>query len=115
MNQGASRIIDFAMEQVNQRLKIAMKRTYVQGHLALRRQEGRKIDPRTAEVTVRYVNIFDPYGVCGDLLDEFAYVSKMEFARAPGTEIWIAYPDLPEATRNALWPPEPPLDDDVPF
>ena len=25
------------------------------------------------------------------------------FARAPGSDIWVLFDDLPEATRTALW------------
>jgi hypothetical protein len=116
MNRETERIVDFPMENAARQFEIMMNRPHVQWHLAMRKQEGRKIDPRTAEVTVRYAQFFDPYGLCSDLPDELWYVGRMEFARAPGSETWVVYRDLPEATRNALWPPGPqPKTDDVQF
>ena len=38
--------------------------------LAIRKQEGLKIDPGTAEVTWHYAQTFDPYGVDPDLPEE---------------------------------------------
>ena len=52
----------------------------------------------------------------GLLPDELVYVSRMYFARTPGSEVWVVDGHLPEITREALWPRDPQDDtDEVPF
>jgi hypothetical protein len=70
---------------------------------ALRRAVGLQIDPETAEVDWAYRETLDPYGDGIDLPEEFrGHVGREYFARSPGSDIWISFGDLPEATRNAL-------------
>ena len=70
---------------------------------ALRRAVGLQIDPETAEVDWAYRETLDPYGDGIDLPEEYrGHVGRAYFARSPGSDIWIAFCDLPEATRNAL-------------
>jgi hypothetical protein len=72
--------------------------------LAIRKDEGRKIDPSTAEVRCRYVEVGDPYGVCStDLSEVCDYLGPTYFARRPGSEVWVCFDDLPDKTRDALW------------
>lgn len=71
--------------------------------LAIRRKAGRKIDPETAEVTWIFAYDFDPYGVDPELPEELRVVSRNYFARAPGSDIWVCFNDLPIATAHALW------------
>jgi len=65
--------------------------------------------------------VLDPYGVYPDLPAECDCVGRCDFARAPGTGLWIEFGDLPEATREALRMrardshPASTIDDDVPF
>jgi len=40
--------------------------------LAIRKREGRKIDPETAEVDWKYAQTLDPYGVYPELSEECA-------------------------------------------
>ena len=53
----------------------------VEEWLAVRRAEGRKIDPATAEVDWRYAQVLDPYGVCPDLPEECDCIGREYFAR----------------------------------
>ena len=70
---------------------------------ALRRAVGLQIDPGTAEVDWAYRETLDPYGDGIDLPEEYrGHVGREYFARSPGSDIWIAFCDLPKATRNAL-------------
>jgi hypothetical protein len=71
--------------------------------LAVRKEAGLKIDPETAEVDWTYAQVVDPHGVYPDLPEEYQCVGRAYFARAPGTEIWVEFGDLPDATRDALW------------
>jgi hypothetical protein len=65
--------------------------------LALRKEAALKIDPETAEVEwTCYVQTLDPYGV-------ESQVGREYFARSPGSDIWVWFGDLPDATRDALW------------
>ena len=75
----------------------------VEQWLAIRKQAGAKIDPATAEVDWNYAQILDPYGVHPDLPEECDCVGRVYFARAPGSDVWVHFGDLPEATRDALW------------
>jgi excisionase family DNA binding protein len=68
-----------------------------------RKAAGRQIDPRTAGGEWRYALTLDPYNVLQDLPDDCKQVGRECFARAPGTDVWIAFGDLPESSRNALW------------
>jgi hypothetical protein len=68
--------------------------------LAIRKEAGLKIDPETAEVEWTYGNIGDPYGV--KALPEDC-IGRIYFARSPGSDVWVDFDDLPDATRDALW------------
>jgi len=69
--------------------------------LAVRKEAGLKIDPETAEVDWIYALTLDPYGVYPDLPADC--VGREYFARAPGSDVWVSFDDLPDATREALW------------
>jgi hypothetical protein len=73
--------------------------------LAVRKEEALKIDPGTAEVDWRYRQVLDPYGVLDEweLPAEFDCVGREYFARAPGSDIWVRFGDLPDETRKVLW------------
>jgi hypothetical protein len=75
----------------------------VEQWLAIRKEAGLKIDPETAEVTWQYAQILDPYGVHPDLPPECDQVGRAYFARSPGSDVWVEFGDLPDATRDALW------------
>jgi hypothetical protein len=75
----------------------------VEQWLATRRQAGLEIDPATAEVDWWYGQTLDPYGIYPDLPEEYQQVGREYFARAPESEIWVNFGDLPEETREALW------------
>jgi hypothetical protein len=75
----------------------------VEQWLAIRKEAGRHIDPETAEVEWTYVLILDPYGVNPDLPEEYKQVGRQYFARSPGSDVWVWFGDLPEATLSALW------------
>ena len=85
---------------------------------ALLKIVGRQIDPERAEVSCIYGQIVDPYGVYHNLADECACIGRLYFARSPGSELWIEFGDLPEATREALRnksPRVPDVIDEIPF
>ena len=71
--------------------------------LATRKEAGLHIDPETAEVDWTYAQTLDPYGVDPDLPEEYQQVGREYFARSPGSDVWVDFGDLPEATRDALW------------
>lgn len=71
--------------------------------LAIRKEAGLKIDPETAAVDWDLTQVGDPYGVYPDLQREKGYRFETSyFARAPGSDVWVEFRDLPEATRDAL-------------
>jgi hypothetical protein len=74
----------------------------IEQRLANFKEAGHHIDPATAEVTCRYVNILDPYGL-GPEPKEIYPVGLEYFARSPGSDIWVWFGDIPDAIRKALW------------
>jgi hypothetical protein len=75
----------------------------VERWLAIRKEAGLQLDPETAEVEWTYAQTHDPYGVHPDLPAEHQQAGREYFARSPGSDVWVWFGDLPEATRNALW------------
>ena len=71
--------------------------------LASRKEAGLKIDPETAEVDWTYAQTLDPYGVYPELPEECQQIGREYFARAPGSDVWVWFGDLPDAIRSALW------------
>ncbi len=71
--------------------------------LQIRKEEGRKIDPDTAEVSRRSVYVVDPYEVYPDLPEECQLIGNLNFARSPGIDIWVWFGDLPAETVRRLW------------
>lgn len=71
--------------------------------LAVRKEEGRRIDPRTAKVSWWYAQTFDPYGVDRDLPEELDSIGREYFACAPDSDIWVWFGDLPKKTEKVLW------------
>jgi hypothetical protein len=70
--------------------------------LAIRKKAGLKIDPETAEVDWSYEWVFDPYRIYPAMPKEYQQAGREYFARAPGSEIWVWFGDLPKGTRQAL-------------
>jgi hypothetical protein len=75
----------------------------VEQWLAIRKEAALQIDPETAEVEWSYEVTCDPYGVYPDLPEEDQQVGRAYFARAPGSDVWVWFGDLPEAVRDVLW------------
>ncbi len=71
--------------------------------LQVRKEEGRKIDPDTAEVWWNWAEILDPYGVYPHPPGECQCVGRAYFARSPGSDIWVSFYDLPDETERQLW------------
>jgi hypothetical protein len=72
--------------------------------LAQRAQEAKNINADTAEVTWTYAETFDPYGIGPYPLPRTLHqVGREYFARRPGSDIWVWFGDLPDATAKALW------------
>jgi hypothetical protein len=75
----------------------------IENWFAIRKEAGLHIDPETAEVEWIYALTADPYGVYSDIPEEYQQVGREYFARSPGSDVWVDFGDLPEATRDALW------------
>src|SRR5262245_34572094 len=71
--------------------------------LAARAEWAPHIMPETAEVTSIMVLTLDPYGLQPAIPEEFRQIGREYFARAPDSEVWVWFGDLPDATRDALW------------
>jgi hypothetical protein len=75
----------------------------VEQWLAIRKEAGLQIDPETAEVTWKYAQTLDPYGIYPNLPEDCQQVGREYFARSPGTHVWVHFDDLPEKVCDALW------------
>jgi len=86
--------------------------------LAIRKEAGLRIDPATAKVVCLYAQLVDPYGIYPHD-PEANCVVRQYFARAPESDVWVNFVDLPEATVDALRErrnvDEDVFDEDVPF
>ena len=71
--------------------------------LQIRKEEGRKIDPKIAEVMCDRVYVADPYAIYPDLAEECQCIGRLNFARSPDSEIWVSFKDLSDETRRQLW------------
>jgi hypothetical protein len=71
--------------------------------VATRKEAALEIDPKTADVDWCWGQILDPYGVHPDLPPECDQVGRLYFARAPGSDVWVSFYDLPEAVCARLW------------
>ena len=69
----------------------------------LMKMEGRKIDARSADIFRNWGHVSDPYGVYPSSSEEEDDISRLHFARALGSDIWVEFGDLPDETSNALW------------
>jgi hypothetical protein len=113
-------VIEALFPDVPVRKKTPAEKAEIEEWLAIRKEEGLKIDPETAEVMWTYAMDFDPYGVLDEweLPEEFNQVGRTYFARAPGSRIWVWSGDLLDETRDKLGDSrnlEFPADDEVPF
>ena len=102
-------------------IKSAQRLQLIKQRRESRREAGRKIDPATAFVIVAHRYLLDPYDDGDFIPPEGRCFGAMEFARAPDSDEWIDFADLPEATVDALRkqpyrkPPPPQQDDDLRF
>jgi hypothetical protein len=100
-------------------IKSAQRLQLIEQRRENRREAGRKIDPASAFVTVAHRYLLDPYDDGDFIPPEVRCLGAVEFARAPDSDEWIDFADLPEATADALRKQpyrEPPRqDDDLPF
>src|SRR5438552_180799 len=71
--------------------------------LQIRKEAGLRIDPETAWVTWMHALTLDPYGVKPDLPEEYQQIGREYFASSPGSDVWVAFRDLPIETVNRLW------------
>ncbi len=88
------------MKTNSRKTKIDMK--WINEQLQIRKDEGKKIDPATAELWCVYGFCMDPYGLYGKLPSKYLVYGKMRFARNPGSNIWVEFADIPEPIVTIL-------------
>jgi hypothetical protein len=86
----------------------------VEQWLEIRKEAASNIDPATARTTWTFADVLDPYGVEPRVPKGLSCIGRTCFARAPGSEIWVWYGDLPDEVRRRLIE-RPELPDDLPF
>jgi hypothetical protein len=114
-------VIEALFPDVPVRKRTPAEKAEIEEWPAIRKEEGLKIDPETAEVMWMYADDCDPYGVADEweLPEEFRQVGRKCFARAPGSDIWVWSGDLPDEAREKLCNRARNLefaeDDEIPF
>ena len=71
-------------------------------HELAMQEAGQQIDPATAEVIMSYEQTLDPYGMHPDLPEEYQQFGREYFACSPGSDVWVAFRDLPRKTAEDL-------------
>ena len=123
---GSTTVIEALFPDIPVKKKTASEKAEIEQWLAIRKEAALKIDPETAEVYRTFVLDTDPYGVLDEweLPEEFHQIGSTYFARAPGSDIWVYFYDLPDTVVKKIWakrrsqmglPPERIEDDGVPF
>jgi hypothetical protein len=74
----------------------------VEQWLAIRKEAALQVDPETAEVMCRYVDVLDPYGLYPDDDCNSGCIGNVYFVRPSGSDVWVVDADLPKATWSAL-------------
>jgi hypothetical protein len=97
-------VIEALFPDVPVQKRTPREKAEIEQWLTLRKEEGLKIDPETAEVDWWYAQTLDPYGVYDEweLPEEFHQVGREYFARAPESDIWVRFGDLPKQTVKRL-------------
>ncbi len=75
----------------------------VEQWLQIRKEEGLRIVPETAEVMYWHRRFGDPYSLGLDLPDDLQLIGREYFARSIGSDIWVWFEDLPAETAARLW------------
>ena len=85
-------------------LPVRMDRLLItaQEWLAVQMAEGLKINLETAEVECYYEARFEHGVYYPRLPEECRGIGREYFARAPGSDIWVRFQNLPKATRERL-------------
>jgi hypothetical protein len=100
----ASTVIEALFPDIPVKKMTASEKAEIEQWLAARKEEGLKIDPETAEVDWAYGTDQDPYRVWDDweVPEEIRGYGRLYFARSPGSDIWVEFGDLPQATYERL-------------
>lgn len=90
---------DRALRQLNEAFENLdpEKTAWLEGRM----KAAKHIDPETAEVFWKHAYTLDPYGIV-DCPEELRQIGREYFARAPDSDIWVSFLDLPIETLNAL-------------
>jgi hypothetical protein len=100
---GPTTVIEALFPEIVIKRKTAAEEAEIERWLTVRREEGLKIDPETAEIACWYGQTMDPYGVDPDLPEELQQYGAEYFARRPDNNIWVSFMDLPDETREKIW------------
>ncbi len=102
---GSTTVIESLFPDIPVKKKTASEKAEIEQWLAIRKEAALKIDPETAEVCSFYVQVLDPYGVRDEweLPEEFDCIGHEEFARSPGSDVWVSFSDLPPAVVERIW------------
>ena len=71
--------------------------------LAIRKEAAKAINPANAKVCSEHGYGTDPYRIDPDLPVEYQQIGRNYFARAPGSDVWVSFHDLPQSVVEELW------------
>jgi hypothetical protein len=71
--------------------------------LAERKRMGLDLDPENVDVLWDHAQVLDPYGICPSFPKAIDQIGREYFVRAPKSEIWVSFDDLPKTTVDRLW------------
>jgi hypothetical protein len=95
---GSTTVIEALYPDIPVKKKTTSEKAEDEQWLAIRKEAGLKIDPKTAEVEWSYGLDLD-----WELSEEFDQVGRQRWARSPESDIWVHFKDLPDAVREELW------------
>jgi hypothetical protein len=88
---GSTTVIEALFPDIPVKKKTASERAENERWLAIRKAAALSIDPETCEVDWTYGCDMDPYGVYDEweLPEEYRQVGRQQWARSPGSDIWV--------------------------
>jgi hypothetical protein len=101
-SSASTSVIEALFPEVPVKKKTAAEKAEIEEWLAIRKKEALKIDAETAEVEWCYGETLDPYGAMEEWELPQSCIGREYFARAPGSDIWVWFGDLPDETRGKL-------------
>ena len=102
---GTTTVVEALFPDIPATKKTAREKAEIEAWLAIRKEEGSRIDPKTAEFFWDYGPDEDPYGVRDrwELPEKFSRSGHQHWARNPGSDIYVHFNHVPDDVREKIW------------